>query len=46
MQISEIISAVMSVSEVKDVEIKETELSEIVKEIYNHNLEAFAEKGV
>lgn len=45
-QISEIISAVMAVSEVKDVEIKETELSEIVKEIYNHNLEAFAEKGV
>jgi hypothetical protein len=36
----------MAVSEVKDVEIKETELSEIVKEIYNHNLDSFAAKGV
>ncbi len=43
-QISEIISAVMRITEIRDVEIKDTELSEIVKEIYNHNITAL-EKG-
>lgn len=36
--VSEIISAVMDVTEVKDIQIKETELAEIVKAIYNHGL--------
>ena len=31
-------NAVMEVSEVKDIQIQETELAEIVKEIYNHGL--------
>lgn len=43
--ISEVISAAMSVTEVKDVEIKETELAEIVKEIYEHGLERLESKG-
>lgn len=34
--ISDIISCVMGQTEVKDVNIRETELAEIVKEIYNH----------
>lgn len=37
-QVPQILSAVMSVTEVKDVQIQETELSEIVKEIYNHGI--------
>lgn len=44
-QISDVISSAMSVAEVKDVEIKDTELSEIVKEIYTHNLDTSEEKG-
>ena len=43
--ISDVISSAMSVAEVKDVEIKDTELSEIVKEIYTHNLDTSEEKG-
>lgn len=34
-QIPQILSAIMEVTEVKDIQIKETELAEIVKEIYN-----------
>lgn len=45
LHISEVISAVMSVTEVKDVEIQETELAEIVKEIYEHGLERLEGKG-
>lgn len=37
-QVPQILSAVMNVAEVKDVQIQETELSEIVKEIYNHGI--------
>lgn len=36
--VSDIISAVMEQTDVKDIQIKETELSEIVKEIYNHSI--------
>lgn len=35
-QVSDVISRVMAVTDVKDVQIQETELAEIVKEIYNH----------
>ena len=38
-QISDIISAIMEVTEVKDIQIQETELAEIVKEIYNHQFQ-------
>lgn len=38
LQVPQILSAVMNVAEVKDVQIQETELSEIVKEIYNHGI--------
>lgn len=38
LQVPQVLSAVMSVAEVKDVQIQETELAEIVKEIYNHGL--------
>lgn len=38
LQAPQILSAVMEAAEVSDVEIKETELSEIVKEIYNHGV--------
>lgn len=44
-RVSDVISAVMNVTEVKDVQIKETELAEIVKEIYNHGLENVTEKA-
>ncbi len=39
-QISDIIAAIMEVTEVKDIQIQETELAEIVKEIYNHQFQA------
>ncbi|MDE7330994.1 MAG: ATP-binding cassette domain-containing protein [Lachnospiraceae bacterium] len=35
-QVPQVLSAVMEVTEVKDVQIQETELAQIVKEIYNH----------
>lgn len=35
-QVSDVIAQFMNVTEVKDIKIQETELSEIVKEIYNH----------
>lgn len=35
-QVPQILSAVMDVMEIKDVQIQETELAQIVKEIYNH----------
>ncbi len=38
LQVPQILSAVMEVLEVRDVQIQETELSEIVKEIYNHGV--------
>lgn len=37
-QVPQILSEVMKVAEVKDVQIQETELSEIVKEIYSHGI--------
>lgn len=37
-EVPQIISTVMEVAEVKDVQIQETELAEIVKEIYNHGV--------
>lgn len=37
-QVPQVLSAVMDVVEVKDVQIQETELAEIVKEIYNHGV--------
>ena len=36
MQVPQILSAVMEVVEVTDIKLQETELAEIVKEIYNH----------
>lgn len=38
MQVSDIIAQFMKVTEVKDIKIHETDLSEIVKAIYNHGL--------
>ena len=38
LQVSDVISAVMNEAEVKDIQIQETELSEIVKAIYQHGL--------
>lgn len=38
LQIPQILSAVMEMSEVSDIQIQETELAEIVKEIYNHGV--------
>jgi len=38
LQVPQILSAVMDAVEVKDVQIQETELAEIVKEIYNHGV--------
>lgn len=35
-EVPQILSAVMGMAEVRDVQIQETELAEIVKEIYNH----------
>lgn len=37
-QIPQVINAVMSVAEVQDIQIQETELAEIVKAIYQHNV--------
>lgn len=37
-QVPQILSAVMEAVEVRDVQIEETELSQIVKEIYNHGV--------
>ncbi|MGN0350055.1 MAG: ATP-binding cassette domain-containing protein [Roseburia sp.] len=37
-EIPQIIGTIMEVAEVKDVQIQETELAEIVKEIYNHGV--------
>ncbi len=37
-QVSDIISIAMEVTDVKDIQIQETELAEIVKEIYNHGV--------
>lgn len=37
-QVPQVLSAVMDVVEVKDVQIQETELAEIVKEIYHHGV--------
>ncbi|MGN0426438.1 MAG: ATP-binding cassette domain-containing protein [Agathobacter sp.] len=39
-QVPSILNVVMEISEVKDIQIQETELAEIVKEIYNHGLNA------
>ena len=36
LQVPQILSAVMEVTEVTDIKLQETELAEIVKEIYNH----------
>ena len=36
LQVPQILSAVMKVTEVTDIKLQETELAEIVKEIYNH----------
>lgn len=38
LQVSDVIAAAMGAVEVRDIQIKETELSEIVKAIYQHNL--------
>ncbi len=37
-QVPQVLSAVMDLAEVKDVQIQETELAEIVKEIYRHGV--------
>lgn len=39
LQVSDVIAAAMKACEVKDIQIQETELSEIVKAIYRHRLE-------
>lgn len=39
LQVSGVISAAMAATEVKDIQIQETELSEIVKAIYRHGLQ-------
>ena len=39
LQVSDVISAAMAATEVKDIQIQETELSEIVKAIYRHGLQ-------
>lgn len=38
LQVPQILSAVMNMSEVSDIQIQETELAEIVKEIYKHGV--------
>ena len=35
-QVPQLLTAVMSVTEINDVQIEETELAQIVKEIYSH----------
>lgn len=37
-QVPQVLNAVMGVTEVSDIQIQETQLAEIVKAIYNHNL--------
>ena len=37
-QVPQVLNAVMDVTEVSDIQIQETQLSEIVKAIYNHDL--------
>lgn len=39
LQVSDVISGAMEVTDVKDIQIQETELSEIVKAIYRHGLQ-------
>jgi ABC-type uncharacterized transport system ATPase subunit len=38
LQVSDVISVAMGATEVRDIQIQETELSEIVKAIYQHGL--------
>lgn len=38
-QVPQVLSVVMEIVEVRDVQIKETELAQIVKEIYNHGVQ-------
>lgn len=38
LQVPQILAAVMEQMEIKDVRIQETELAQIVKEIYNHGI--------
>lgn len=38
LQVPQVMNAVMELTEVQDIQIQETELAEIVKEIYNHGL--------
>ena len=38
LQVPQVLNAVMEVTEVSDIQIQETQLAEIVKEIYNHGL--------
>lgn len=45
MQVPQILSAVMEVAEVTDIKLQETELAEIVKEIYNHGANAHESKA-
>ena len=44
LSISDVIAQYMKQTEVKDIQIQETELSEIVKEIYRHGMEREAEE--
>ena len=45
MKMSELMSPVMELTDVKDVKIQETELADIVKEIYSHGLSGLNRKG-
>ncbi len=42
LQVPQVMNAVMEVTEVKDIQIQETELAQIVKEIYNHGIDGKA----
>ena len=44
-KMSELMSPVMELTDVKDVKIQETELADIVKEIYSHGLSGLNRKG-
>lgn len=44
-KMSELMSPVMELTDVKDVKIQETELADIVKEIYSHGLSGLDRKG-
>ena len=37
-QVADVISTVMAVTEVKDIQVQDTELAEIVKQIYNNGV--------